>query len=142
MTGAAPSFGFRSADRADARRARTGDHVAQRVRPRGLVRRAWRELVARIDIARSVNAAQILLHEARRKNHSDGPLARSCPAGVQRFSEGLRKVLQRITGDDEIGVRGIDASKLTPQDCARLTEVLSKLERLSRGAESERVENT
>jgi hypothetical protein len=56
--------------------------------------------------------------------------------------EGLKLVLQRITGDDELGIRAIDASKLTAQDCSRLAEVMSKLERLSRGAESERVENT
>ncbi len=56
--------------------------------------------------------------------------------------EGLTRVLQRITGDDEAGIQAIDVSRLTAQDCARLTEVLSKLERLSRGAESERVEQT
>jgi hypothetical protein len=54
--------------------------------------------------------------------------------------EGLKRVLQRITGDDDAGVAGINVSKLTAQDCARLVEVLSKLERLSRGAESERIE--
>jgi hypothetical protein len=53
---------------------------------------------------------------------------------------GLRKVLQRLNGDDVEGVQGIDASRLTPQDCSRLVEVLSKLERLARGAESERIE--
>jgi hypothetical protein len=56
--------------------------------------------------------------------------------------EGLKLVLARITGDDELGIQAIDASTLSPQDLARLTEVLSKLERLSRGAESERVEQT
>jgi hypothetical protein len=56
--------------------------------------------------------------------------------------EGLRKVLQRLRGDEEAHVTAIDASRLTPSDCARLVEVLSKLERLSRGAESERVEQS
>jgi hypothetical protein len=55
---------------------------------------------------------------------------------------GLRKVLQRLSGDDVEGVQGIDASRLSAQDCSRLVEVLSKLERLARGAESERIENT
>jgi hypothetical protein len=54
---------------------------------------------------------------------------------------GLKKVLQRFTGDDVEGVTAIDPSKLSAQDLARLTEVLSKLERLARGSETERVAN-
>jgi hypothetical protein len=56
--------------------------------------------------------------------------------------EGLRLVLQRLRGDDLAGVQGIDASKLGPQDLARLTEVLAKLERLAHSSATERVENT
>ena len=56
--------------------------------------------------------------------------------------ETLSLVLARITGDDTRNIQAIDPNKLTPQDLARLTEVMSKLERLSRGAESERVEQT
>lgn len=55
---------------------------------------------------------------------------------------GLEKVMQRLNGDDDAGVTAINASLLSPQDLARLTEVMSKLEILARGAETERIDNT
>lgn len=55
--------------------------------------------------------------------------------------ETLKKVLQRITGDDVAGVTAIDASKLSAQDLARLLEVGVKIENLARGTSTERVDN-
>jgi hypothetical protein len=56
--------------------------------------------------------------------------------------EMLSLVLARLVGDDTRGIKAVDANGLTPADLARVTEVASKLERLSRGAESERVEQS
>lgn len=55
--------------------------------------------------------------------------------------ETLKKVLQRVTGDDAEGVTAIDASKLSAQDLARLLEVGVKIENLARGTSTERVDN-
>jgi len=51
----------------------------------------------------------------------------------------LSKVGQRLVGDDTANIKAIDVNKLEPSDLARLTEVATKVERLARGAESERV---
>jgi hypothetical protein len=53
--------------------------------------------------------------------------------------EMLKKVLQRLVGDDVENVQAINASHLTANDCARLGEVAVKLERLARGSETERI---
>jgi hypothetical protein len=52
----------------------------------------------------------------------------------------IQRVAERIRGDDVRGITGIDPALLSPADCARLAEVATKIERLSRGAESERVQ--
>jgi hypothetical protein len=59
---------------------------------------------------------------------------------TQLSFEGLRLIMQRICGDDAAGIQGLDASKLSARDVAALVPVLVKTERLSRGAESERIE--
>lgn len=51
----------------------------------------------------------------------------------------LSKVGQRLVGSEVDGVRAIDLNTLTATDLARLTEVATKVERLARGAESDRV---
>jgi hypothetical protein len=51
----------------------------------------------------------------------------------------LQKVLQRLVGDDVENVRALDPSLLSPADCARLSEVAVKIERLARGSETERI---
>ncbi|HYY02640.1 MAG TPA: hypothetical protein VE736_02035 [Gaiellaceae bacterium] len=55
--------------------------------------------------------------------------------------EGLRLVMQRLVGDDAAGVTAIDPNRLSARDIAALAPVLAKMERLARGAETERVEN-
>lgn len=55
--------------------------------------------------------------------------------------EGLRKVTQRLTGDDDEGITAIDPSKLSAQDVARLSEVFVKIEGLARGDATERIDN-
>jgi hypothetical protein len=51
----------------------------------------------------------------------------------------LQKLLQRLVGDDEAGVVALNPSLLSPSDVARLMETATKVERLSRGSESERI---
>jgi hypothetical protein len=53
--------------------------------------------------------------------------------------ETLKRVLQRIVGDDEVGVQAINPSHLSASDCARLSEVATRIERMARGSETERV---
>lgn len=50
----------------------------------------------------------------------------------------LNKVAQRLVGDDINGVMAIDLNRLSAQDLARLSEVAVKIERLGRGADTER----
>jgi hypothetical protein len=51
----------------------------------------------------------------------------------------LKKVLQRLVGDDVEDVRAINPSLLSPADCARLSEVATRIERLARGSETDRI---
>jgi hypothetical protein len=50
----------------------------------------------------------------------------------------LNKIAQRLVGDDVNGIAAIDLNRLSAQDLARLSEVAVKIERLGRGAETER----
>lgn len=51
----------------------------------------------------------------------------------------LAKVGMRLVGDEEKGFKPIDINKLSASDLARLTEVATKIERMAREGEAERV---
>lgn len=51
----------------------------------------------------------------------------------------LRKIAQRLEGDDVENIKALDINKLTASDIAKLAEVGARMERMARGEETERL---
>jgi hypothetical protein len=91
----------------------------------------WQDRVAAWDAKLSADALEAQIKAVEEMNDRHARMGMAI----------LSKVAERLVGNDISGVRAIDLNRLSAQDLARLSEVAVKIERLGRGADTERNAN-